>query len=364
VGCDTQSISYRGTEFAAQSGFCNAGDTTTYPGSRCITLPSGISQTVTITTPTATRVKATVGQQQPAYLARVLGFSTINIFAKAIAEVEPLPSLPCVLALHDPLTFQGSPTVSSPNCGVASNNTGTNAIGFVGNNGIHLNAPSYTTGGCAQTGGSQCNDVQTYQQPIADPLSGLKAAISTLQTSAFSGGGRSSALSYESCACYYTGNNLTLPPTLSGTYFINGNVKINGTPTITGTATLVFFGTGTLTITGNPTIQLTAETTPTVPATLSSVQSLMTGLLIYDGEPNSQQGVNISGNSSSYFNGTIYVPNADVTYGGNSSAQAPSSGCYQVIAYGVQFSGNTKLDDSGCNSNTVRPQASTVRLVQ
>jgi hypothetical protein len=193
----------------------------------------------------------------------------------------------------------------------------------------------------------------------------LNAAISTLQTSAFSGPPSNSSLqSYESCACYNTGNSLTIGPTLSGTYFINGNVKINGSPTITGTATLVFFGTGTLTITGTPTIQLTAETTPTVPVALSSVQSLMTGLLIYDGEPNTHQGVNISGNSNSYFNGTVYVPNADVTYGGNSSASAPASGCYQVIAYGVTFSGNTNLDDSNCNQNAVRPQASTVRLVQ
>jgi hypothetical protein len=40
---DTQSIPYRGKEFAAQNGFCNAGDTS-YPGSHCITtLPTGTS---------------------------------------------------------------------------------------------------------------------------------------------------------------------------------------------------------------------------------------------------------------------------------------------------------------------------------
>ena len=50
---DTQTVDYRGKEFAAQNAFCNAGDTS-YPGSQCATsLPTGISQTVQINTLTA-----------------------------------------------------------------------------------------------------------------------------------------------------------------------------------------------------------------------------------------------------------------------------------------------------------------------
>src|SRR5215469_7287357 len=45
---DSQTYDYRGKEFAAQSAFCNAGDTS-YPGSKCVTtLPTGTSQTVQI----------------------------------------------------------------------------------------------------------------------------------------------------------------------------------------------------------------------------------------------------------------------------------------------------------------------------
>ena len=91
----------------------------------------------------------------------------------------------------------------------------------------------------------------------------------------------------------------------------------------------------------------------------------MKDLLIYDGEAYSKQGVNISGDSSSYFNGTVYVPNSPVTYGGNSSASAPSPGCYQVIAYAVNFQGNTTLDNTGCISDgAVTLNIQTVRLVQ
>jgi hypothetical protein len=93
----------------------------------------------------------------------------------------------------------------------------------------------------------------------------------------------------------------------------------------------------------------------------------MSGLLIFDNEPLSNKGVSITGNPANYFNGTVYVPNTPLTYGGNSSASAPAGkdACYQVIAYAVNFQGNTKLDNSGCNnSGAVKPDVQTVRLVQ
>src|SRR6516162_1354193 len=70
---DTNSVDYRGKEFAAQNAFCNAGDTS-YPGSQCVTtLPTGTSQTVQINSLTSWNgvngnfVQAVVQQTQPAY---------------------------------------------------------------------------------------------------------------------------------------------------------------------------------------------------------------------------------------------------------------------------------------------------------
>jgi hypothetical protein len=158
-----------------------------------------------------------------------------------------------------------------------------------------------------------------------------------------------------------------VPPSgvLNGTYFFNAAITIGGTTTISGTANLILFGSATLTINGNPSIQLTAQTTPQVPPALSSVQSLMTDLLIYDPEsPPGNQRVKITGDSSSYFNGIVYAPNAKVNYAGNSSATAPSPGCYEVIAAAVTFSGNPKLDDSKCIADGAGlPPVKYVRLV-
>ncbi|QOZ35165.1 pilus assembly protein TadG-related protein [Bradyrhizobium sp. CCBAU 53421] len=373
VSCNnSQAYDYRGKQVAAQNAFCNSGDTS-YPGSTCSTsLPSNVSQSVQIASLTSwngtagTYVQAIVSQQQPAYLAKVLGMSTINVGALAVAQVDSLAKPPCVLALKDSVTFQGSPTVSSTTCGISSDSAASNAIGFVGNSGIQVNAPSYTVGGCSQTGGTQCTSVLTYQQPIPDPLSAVNTALTALKTSDFPSGKCGSTLtSYESGSCYNAGNP-SFPTTLSGTYYFTGSVKISGSPTITGTATLIFFGGGSLTITGSPTIQLTAVKSPAGPSVLSaSVKTQMTDLLIYDNEAYSKQGVNISGSSSSYFNGTVYVPNTPVTYGGNSSSSAPASGCYQVIAYAVTFQGNTTLDNSKCTSDgATKPNVQTVRLVQ
>src|SRR6266568_3923063 len=131
---DTNTVDYRGKEFAAQNAFCNAGDTS-YPGSNCrTTLPNGTSQTVQVASLTSWNgtngnfVQATVSQQQRAQLAAVLGFSTVNIPATAVASVKVPTHLPCVLASSGAITFQDAAvTVNAPNCGLASNGT---PIGF------------------------------------------------------------------------------------------------------------------------------------------------------------------------------------------------------------------------------------------
>ncbi|MCA6122776.1 hypothetical protein J6500_12840 [Bradyrhizobium sp. WSM 1704] len=376
---DTNTFEYRGKQFAAQNGFCNSGDTS-YPGSRCITsMPTGTSQTVTITQlttwngDTGNFVQANVSQQQPAFLAKFLGLSTVTIAARGTAKIVEVTN-PCVLALKDSITFQGSTTVNSPKCGLASNNTSQNSVDFTGNG---LNVTNVGTisgaGGCKDTGGAQCGKAITFAPPSPDPLSGLNAAISALTPANFTGGSCGSTLKAYGPATSTTGPcyNTTWPSgnvTLSGVYFLTGDIRINGSPTISGTATLILMppkflnasDTGaTLTITGNPTIQLTAldsVSTTQVPAAMASVVGLMSKLLIYDPEVSSN--LKISGNSSSYFNGITYAPNADVLYQGSTASYT----CVEVIAKGVQLSGNSYFDNTGCPAS-VMAHSRYVRMV-
>ena len=138
---------YRGKQFAAKNGVLQPGDTS-YPGSDVLLASDG---TRTVNRTLCCTRRSSPQLQQPVYLAKVLGMSTVTIGAQAIAQVD-VTKPPCILALKDSISFQGSPTVSSPTCGIASNSTATDAIDFTGNNGIDLNAPSFTVGGCSQTG--------------------------------------------------------------------------------------------------------------------------------------------------------------------------------------------------------------------
>ena len=185
--CDvSQDYVYRGKQFAAQSAFCNTGDATAYPGSSCGTNPTGISQTVTVASlaswngTSGTFVQATVSQQQPAYLAQVLGLSTVNIGATAVAVVQTPLAPACVLALTGSISFQGSPNINAPNCGMASNDTASNALNFTGG-GMTMNLGSLSTvGGC--TGAAKfCNTALTSMPaPIPNPFSALDGALTTL----------------------------------------------------------------------------------------------------------------------------------------------------------------------------------------
>ena len=182
---DTQSVAYRGKEFASQNGFCNAGDTS-YPGSQCATsLPTGTSQAVQISTLTAWNgangnfAQATVQQIQPSYLARLFGIPTVDIRAQATAQVQSLPVPPCVLALTRSIGFQGSPNINAPNCGLASNDTATNALDFTGG-GMSINVGSLSAaGGCAGAA-LFCSTALTYRPPVTNPFSALDGALTTM----------------------------------------------------------------------------------------------------------------------------------------------------------------------------------------
>ena len=384
---DAQSVDYRSRQFAAQNGFCDGADSTSYSGSRCpSSLPSGISRSVAVTV-SASQVQATVSQTQPTYLASLLGLTTVTIGATATAQVQQL-ALPCVLSLQDPLVFQGNTTIKAPNCGLSSNDSDvSSAIQFTGNSTDLSQVKSISAvGGCSQTGGSQCNTAITSASATPNPFSALDTAISSLTTASFTGGTKgvcaTSPTPYGSGAnaCYNNGWNPSGTVNLSsGVYFFDGAVTLNGSSlniTASGPVTLILlpkttgknnFSGASLTINGGPTIQLTGPSSVTsaqVPAALAStaVLNLLTGMVLYDPEITSKnQSVNISGSSTTYFNGVTYAPNADVVYQGNTTQTAS---CNEVIAKGITLSGSSNFDNTTCPVTSSGAFTHYVRLVQ
>jgi hypothetical protein len=415
IPCDTTyDYVYRGKQFAAQNGFCNSGDTS-YPGSNCASLPTGTSQTVQIDQPTSDSVRAIVSQQQPVYLAKVLGLfpdGTIPINAQAIAQIKKPKEL-CGLGLGR-YSGSGSPTSALDYTGSVA--LSGNGCGFQSDNTVHYaSAPSFSGTGWAVYASNGCVNSGTcdpgvpnnyYMPPAANPLSKLDyepfntASFSTPPGSGnpctgFSGNNANVGGSRPSCTIVpntlttaYSGNlsvstggTATFMPggPTGGTYFFNGGnltVSSGGTltlqrgtyffkdsaislsGTVTGTnVNIVLLGNSNLSITGG-TVNLSANFNNTTYPDLN-------GVLFDDQALNSASNkVTINGGAGVTISlgGAMYFPNVDVTMSGN-SANANTE-CSMVIANSITFGGGANyLSTTNCASDTV-DRTQVVVLVQ
>lgn len=372
---DAQTVAYRGKQFASQNGFCNAGDTG-YPGSTCGALPAGTSQTVTITqgsyaaaTFTAgagTAVQAVVAQTQPTMF-KIGGIGpTITISSTAVATVNTLAN-PCVLALSGPISFQGSPTIDTPGCGLSSNDAASGAINFTGNSGINIsNIGSLSAAGGCTGNSTLCIQVVAYAPPVADPFAALETAVAGLTLPNCSG---STPVAYTA-ATPCENNGLTLSGnttlTLTGTYFISGTLTLKGTSALTsgaGGATFILLPGASFSMKGSGTIDITGPSAaPTVlPAQFLSpgcptCASLLKEMAIFDSD---SAAVTLGGGANLNFFGNLYFPLAAVTFQGDPVI----SSCGSLIAASIAFNGNATLNNSGCPAGTV-PVSQTVALVQ
>ena len=387
--CDqSQDYIYRGKQFAAQNGFCNAGDTA-YPGSTCpSSLPSRASRSVQIDQGTfaggtwtssagGAFVRAVASQQQPAYLAAVLGLSTVNIGAQAIVQVKNPKEL-CALGLArwssstNAITIGGSSQITGNGCGLMSNDT----VKF--NSTPNFSGPNWAVNavnGCISNQ-SLCNSVaHNYSMlPAENPLRLLDSQTFNSRTGNTSPLNRVTPCPVGVPAdvknCYTVTPNSSgagaykdltvttgdyvifdIGASTSGTFFFyNAAIKINGgyvkcNCTSTNGVTLVLLGDSSLSISG-ATVELSA------PA-VNSFSSLLNGVLIDDQALNkTKNAVNINGGGTVKLGGAMYFPNVDVSYTG--TAQNINTTCAEVIANTLTIGGNASyISTQGCNPNTV-----------
>jgi hypothetical protein len=387
---DSQTYDYRGKQFAAQNAFCNSGDTTGYSGTNCVSLPGGTSQVVQIDRGTfdvasntwtssagGSFVRATISQQQPAYLAAVLGLSTVNIGARAIAQISQ-PKQICALALAKypsnsaALTLAGSLTFTGTGCAIASDNTVK-----------YASTPTFTgsgwavdaVNGCVNSG--NCNPGVPYNYAMLPATA--PPQLKNLDTESFNTRtGNASATTKITCPtsppppagtknCYtaspnatgaygsltvQTGDYVNFAP---GTYFFySAKISIHGGNVTCTTCTswnstglgvsLVLLGDSSIDITGG-TINLSAPKTNTPFPDLS-------GVLIDDQAPNKNNNkVTINGSGNVALGGAMYFPNVDVTWSGT-TANANTT-CSEVIANSLTMSGGANMSSQNCAPLTV-----------
>ncbi len=123
-------------------------------------------------------------------------------------------------------------------------------------------------------------------------------------------------------------------PLAGGLYCINGDLTLNNhTDTLIGDGVTIYIPDGYLTINGNATVKLKA------PAQTYSGPAIA-GVVIYVPKTNTKtnKDVQITGNSDSYFEGTILAPAHTVDFNGNGSIEAMSA---QIIGWNVKIGGST-----------------------
>lgn len=381
--CDTQTVDYRGKEFAAQNGFCNSSpkDSAPYPDTQCPpSLPTRVSRAVqidigtynagTFTTPPAgigNAVRARVSQQQPAYLSAVLGLTAVNIPAQAIALVQ-LPSKVCALALGPDPSGGGALKIAG---NVSNNGTGCPVMSDFSVQ--FASTPSFTGSGWAVLGTTGCAPTSPcanpgvthnyFMPPALDPLQGLNNASFNTRTGSTTSASTKLAQCPTRTPPYPSGSKCyNLPPndssgaytgnfswgsqdyvtfTGSGTYFFyNASVNITGA-TVTGTGVnIVLLGNSSLTINGGNVNLSALASNSTFPA--------LNGVLIDD---QTTANVNIGGNGVIKLSGAMYFPKADVSFGGNT--QPDNTTCSEVIAKRLTMSGGGYLSTDGCAPTTV-----------
>ena len=110
----------------------------------------------------------------------------------------------------------------------------------------------------------------------------------------------------------------------AGLYYMGGSINVNSGATLTGTGVELYFENGTLQLNSGSTAQLTA------PTTTSSTTGVTAGMLDWQASNNSS-GMAIDSGSSSYFQGVIYLPDAQLTLNSGSGVTINSGASYTAV---------------------------------
>jgi hypothetical protein len=147
---------------------------------------------------------------------------------------------------------------------------------------------------------------------------------------AHSGGGTISAGSYTEID---VGNDDLVMN--AGLYCVTGDVSVGAQGTISGAGITIYMN-------GDFSVQAGSEVIISAPTGNASPE--LPGVLIYNYQVNygNQACVDLTGNSTSYYAGTVYAPDCKIDIGGDSGALQTYH--TQLIGYNVEFHGNVTLD--------------------
>lgn len=296
--------------------------------------------------------------------------SSFNVNGHGVAIIAGSKSSNgCVLALNTAsttgATLSGSTNITLANCSFDVNATSaTKSLVMTGS--ATLTADSVNLGGGADVSGSATltatSGLHLDQPPVANPyadrqipsFSGCKQTnlkitstpAQPLQPGVYCGGISVSG-----------GAVVTLA---SGVYILNqGDLSLSGGSTLNGTDVTIILtsSAGTKTI-GNVVISGGTNINLVAPPTGATA-----GIAIWQDARAADSGKDdLTGGSTMDITGAIYLPSESVTYTGGASNNG--SGCTQLIALNIKFSGNSQLANSSCAGTGVASISSSPALAQ
>jgi Flp pilus assembly protein TadG len=367
---DSSCSSYSSSTYAAPVSWDVKKNNKVWPTTTCVVHNPPTSGSYTGDT-SAVQVQLSVAQTLP--FSGMFVSTPPTIKASATATLQDTGKY-CLVALNNTstpgITIGGSATANL-GCGAISNST--SSTSSVSPNGSAYNfvaTPVASVGGMPSSiiGAS---DLQPYHIAEQDPFankyptsipSGMNCTNFNSHVYTTGGNGKKSTQNLTT-GCYSSfspsgGGTYNLDP---GVYYLNNtDFGPGGGVTLTGSnVTIILTGTnpGAISLDGNETIQLSANPSGTYAKMLFIQSSSAT-----------QNNLNkINGNSGSYFDGAIYLPNGQVQFNGTSGAMTQ---CAMVVAWTADFGGNTNLqnsltrpDGTACQDNTT-VTAKVVRLVE
>ena len=286
-------------------------------------------------------IEVTLTQSIPRYLSAMASPEDVTIVSRAVATLST-ENLACMLSLSDTasgaVTFSGSSDTTLNSCRLVVNSIADDAIKIQGSADVSVDCAS-TAGGASATNGltlTECSSVSEYQPQVADPFAALDQKTSPIfcsDKSEFSPSG--GTIGYPAPNSRYCGGiSMTSGKTveLSEGYYIfdGGNIKVNANASLTGEKVVIFLtGGARLKFNGGANIELSAP-----------LIGDYAGIVIF-GDRNDAVSHQINGNSSSFYNGAIYTPGAEIVYNGSS---AIAGGCVQLVADTMVIGGNTSLN--------------------
>ena len=273
-------------------------------------------------------------EPQNTFFGAIIGVRTMNLVARAEAGDSyintGISGGNCLYTKS--LEFNGSNgTFSLNNCGLYDNgNLQTNSNDSVTAS-TFLYYGSWSPNNCNSScvwniGGTNTGPPSHTTTQQSDPLASLTpptqpAASSTASNTTPNNGATLQPGYYANGVNLNSNVSVSLAP---GLYYMNGPINVNSGATLTGTGVELYFTNGALQLNSGSTAQLTA------PTTTSSSAGTTAGMLDWQSSTNST-GMPIDSGSSSYLQGVIYLPDAQLTLNSAAGVTINSGASYTAL---------------------------------